>query len=118
MSRASSRQLDYVDDWLGQWAKWQGGAEAGGGRVRGVYVGDTGSAATGGDQNGTAFEARMLDVDRAVGQLRAPLYKAVHCYYRRDMGVRASALACGCAQSTFRGRLKLAWHFIDETLNP
>jgi DNA-directed RNA polymerase specialized sigma24 family protein len=71
---------------------------------------------TAGDVTGTAVDNLMLDVETAFGRLPPVLARPIHYYYRRDMGRRGAARACGLTELTFDARLNLAYYHLARLL--
>lgn len=111
-------EFEWLRELLELWAKWCSTGGGGGNDAWSQYTYRT-APSTAGDVNGTAYEHLMLDIETTVGWLHEaapPLYKIIHCYYRRDMGKVASARACGLSRRAFDARLNLAHYHIAARL--
>lgn len=118
------RRLEYawLHEYLELWARWHAGEfhdeQFGRGGVLPAYNENHDiPKCTATDVNGTGFIDLMLDIERAYSKLPSKLSIPVACFYLKDLGRTASAVACGLSEDGFDGRLNLAYHHIARLMN-
>jgi len=114
---AGQVEFDWVQEQLAAWALWSASGGVSLPSTFGNIFANRGEPPSPRlDKNCTAHDIAMLAVDAAVRQLPPLLKKPVHCFYRRDMGRRGSAQACGLSENGFDKRLNLAHYHVARLL--
>lgn len=99
-----------------EWAEWQGGS---GTRSTGLVLRyDPRIGERGVPVNDTAFDARMLDVDRAIAGLVGVLREVVLMEYVEGARLLQAhrAARCACSVTTYARRLRVALEALGEEL--